>query len=327
MQSTHGTHGVQTAQTADGAWHRVHPISPLVRGWLVLAGLLFFFIQSAGEDVVQVLFEGGQFRAARGLGISLAIFGGIFVLALIAFFLSWRFTRYRLTPETVQLHTGIIFRQRREVRLDRVQAVDLRQPLLARIVGLAELKFEAADGGSSAMALEFIKRDEAEALRREIMGRASGIQSGVDPDVAADPQARAVAGPSDPADPSGHPHPDDGRDLALEGDGAVVGQVGKGRSGLPEAPEQVMLQVPAGRLIGSVLLGTGMTTLVVAVLSLGVVLGVIWWFNGQELPPEATRGVLLGSIPVAISSVGAVWSQFNSGYNFTVATASDGLRL
>lgn len=326
-QTTPGTPAVQIAQTADGAWHRVHPISPLVRGWLVVAGLLFFFIQSAGEDLVQVLFEGGEFRAARGLGISLVIFGGIFVLALIAFFLSWRFTRYRLTPETVQLHTGIIFRQRREVRLDRVQAVDLRQPLLARIVGLAELKFEAADGGSSAMALEFIKRDEAEALRREIMGRASGIQSGVDPDVAADPQARAVAGPSDPADPSGHPHPDDGRDLALEGAGAVVGQVGKGRSGLPEAPEQVMLQVPAGRLIGSVLLGTGMTTLVVAVLSLGVVLGVIWWFNGQELPPEATRGVLLGSIPVAISSVGAVWSQFNSGYNFTVATASDGLRL
>ena len=324
----------QTAQTADGEWHRVHPISPLVRGWLVVAGLLFFFIQSAGEDLVQVLSEGGEFRAARGLGISLAVFGGIFVLAMVGFFLSWRFTRYRLTPETVQLHTGIIFRQRREVRLDRVQAVDLRQPLLARIVGLAELKFEAADGGSSAMALEFIKRDEAEALRREIMGRASGIQSGEDQDVAADPQAHAAEGATpDPSDPSGQALPDDSRNLALEGDRADVGQgmagtaQRAGRPGMPEAPEQVMLQVPAGRLIGSVLLGTGMTTLVIAALSLGVVLGVIWWFNGQELPPEATRGVLLGSIPVAISSVGAVWSQFNSGYNFTVATATDGLRL
>lgn len=321
----------QNAQTADGDWHRVHPISPLVRGWLVVAGLLFFFIQSAGEDLVQVLFEGGEFRAARGLGISLAVFGGIFVLSMIGFFLSWRFTRYRLTPQTVQLHTGIIFRQRREVRLDRVQAVDLRQPLLARIVGLAELKFEAADGGSSAMALEFIKRDEAEALRREIMGRASGIQSGVDHDIVADSHARAAENlatdPADPSDSLGQALPDDGRDLALEGDGAVVGKVDTGRSGMHEAPERVMLQVPAGRLIGSVLLGTGMTTLVVAAISLGVVLGVIWWFNGQELPPEATRGVLLGSIPVGISSVGAVWSQFNSGYNFTVATASDGLRL
>ena len=39
-------------------------------------------------------------------------------------------------------------RDQRQVRLDRVQAVDLRQPLLARIAGLAELKFEAADGGT-----------------------------------------------------------------------------------------------------------------------------------------------------------------------------------
>ena len=88
MSAPHAVQTAQTAQTADGEWHRVHPISPLVRGWLVVAGLLFFFIQSAGEDLVQVLFEGGEFRAARGLGISLAIFGGIFVLAMIGFFLS-----------------------------------------------------------------------------------------------------------------------------------------------------------------------------------------------------------------------------------------------
>lgn len=323
MSAPHAVQTAQTAQTADGEWHRVHPISPLVRGWLVVAGLLFFFIQSAGEDLVQVLFEGGEFRAARGLGISLAIFGGIFVLAMIGFFLSWRFTRYRLTPETVQLHSGIIFRQRREVRLDRVQAVDLRQPLLARIVGLAELKFEAADGGSSAMALEFIKRDEAEALRREIMGRASGIQSGVDPEVAADPQARAAEGvaPDFQGALGAAGHPDGGPQPALDGAAAGVGTGGQ------EAPEQVMLRVPPTRLIGSVLLDTVLTALVIATVIGGGAVGVILWVNDGQIPPEAVRGLLLGSLPILLSAVGSVWSSFNSGYNFTVATSTDGLRL
>ena len=323
MSAPHAVQTAQTAQTADGEWHRVHPISPLVRGWLVVAGLLFFFIQSAGEDLVQVLFEGGEFRAARGLGISLAIFGGIFVLAMIGFFLSWRFTRYRLTPETVQLHSGIIFRQRREVRLDRVQAVDLRQPLLARIVGLAELKFEAADGGSSAMALEFIKRDEAEALRREIMGRASGIQSGVDPEVAADPQARAAEGvaPDFQGALGAAGQPDGGPQPALDGAAAGVGTGGQ------EAPEQVMLRVPPTRLIGSVLLDTVLTALVIATVIGGGAVGVILWVNDGQIPPEAVRGLLLGSLPILLSAVGSVWSSFNSGYNFTVATSTDGLRL
>ena len=311
------------AQTADGEWHRVHPVSPLVRGWIGVVAVLFFFVQSAGEDLVRVLVEGGEFRSAAGLGMSLAIFGGIFVLSMVGFVLAWRFTRYRLTPETVQLRTGVIFRQRREVRLDRVQAVDLRQPLLARIAGLAELRFEAADGGGSAMALEFIKRDEAEALRREIMGRAAGIQAGQDPEVAADPHARAAEGVA--PDPRGAPgaagHPDAGPQPALDGAGAGVGPGGQ------EAPEQVMLRVPPSRLIGSVLLDTALTALVIATVIGGGAVGVILWVNDGQIPPEAVRGLLLGSLPILLSAVGSVWSSFNSGYNFTVATSTDGLRL
>lgn len=318
---------MSTPQTADGEWHRVHPISPLVRGWFVVAGLLFFFIQSAGEDLVNVLLDGGEFQAARGLGITLAIFAGVFIIALIGFFLSWRFTRYRLTEETVQIRSGVLFRQRREVRLDRVQAVDLRQPLLARIVGLAELKFEAADGGTgAALALEYIRREEAESLRREIMGRAAGIQAGQDPAEAADPQARAEQGIVTSADAgtlaTDHQVPDGEGARPLGGDGADVGRT------MPEAPEQIMLQVPVKRLVGSVALGAVSTALVTLVVLGAIAWLVIAFFTDLELTwDNVLRPLMIGLIPAAISAVAALWSQFNAGYNFTVATSPDGLRL
>ncbi|WP_258933952.1 PH domain-containing protein [Nesterenkonia pannonica] len=42
--------------------------------------------------------------------------------------------------------SGVFVRQHRQARIDRVQSVDLRQPLLARFTRLAELKFEVAEG-------------------------------------------------------------------------------------------------------------------------------------------------------------------------------------
>ena len=88
-----------------------------------------------------------------------------------------------------------------------------------------------------------------------------------------------------------------------------------------------MLRVPPTRLIGSVLLDTVLTALVIATVIGGGAVGVILWVNDGQIPPEAVRGLLLGSLPILLSAVGSVWSSFNSGYNFTVATSTDGLRL
>src|SRR5690606_16075050 len=49
--------------------------------------------------------------------------------------LAWRMTSYAVDDESVHLRTGVLVRQQRRARLDRLQAVDVLQPLLARLLG------------------------------------------------------------------------------------------------------------------------------------------------------------------------------------------------
>ncbi|MEG9246563.1 PH domain-containing protein [Arthrobacter sp. Soc17.1.1.1] len=184
--------------TGDDAWQRVHVISPLVRGWIVLVAILYF----VGRDWFEGLFSAetrGRGPLPEGVGLLLA--GGVLLAVVLlvagAFLVSWYFTRYQVTAEHVRVHSGVVFRQQRQARLDRVQAIDIVQPFLARIFGLAELKFEVADAGESAVRLAFLKLDDAQKLRATILARAAGVAA--DPDhpeqVAEAPEREVVAIP------------------------------------------------------------------------------------------------------------------------------------
>lgn len=163
--------------TPDDGWRRVHPASPFVRGWLALAAIGFFF----GRDVVERTLQGGPVfeDGFEGRAPWLLAGGGMVLLvAVLGFILTWYFTRYQVSAGYVRVNTGFIFRQQRQARLDRVQAIDIEQPLLARIFGLAELKFEVADAGESAVRLSYLKIDQARQLRATILARASGACPG-----------------------------------------------------------------------------------------------------------------------------------------------------
>jgi putative membrane protein len=321
-------------EAVDGDWHRVHPISPLVRGWVALVAVLFIIGQNAFDDIYTAVTTGSLFSDTGRLGLGAAIISGVFLLILGGFFLSWRFTRYRLGQDKVEVRSGVLFRQHRHARLDRVQAVDIKQPLLARIVGLAELKFETADGGDSAMSLAFLKMDEARRLRQEIMRRSAGIQSGEDP----------VLGDQ----PSEGTFPVDGDTDAASAGAAAVAHGAANTAPSPAVPrsaglgigydyeeeaERVMLRVPPGRLIGASLTGSGLLSFLVVfgVIYLVAMLALDWWV------PEGVAQEILGelgsalSVPVVLGMlfgvVSSLWSSINGGWNFTVASIPEGLRL
>ena len=111
------------------------------------------------------------------LVVSLLIGVGVLLLILLGFFVSWRFTKYQVTDRHVNVNSGVIFRQQRQARIDRVQSIDIVQPLVARIFGLAELRFDVADSGAAAMNLAFVKLSEAHELRNEILARAAGLKA------------------------------------------------------------------------------------------------------------------------------------------------------
>lgn len=168
-----GAPGAVPVET-DGEWLRVHPASPFVRGWVALAALGFFF----GRDTFERLLQGqpvfeGDFA---GRTAWLVAGGGIvLVVTVLGFILTWYFTKYQVSEGYVRVDSGFLFRQQRQARLDRVQAIDIVQPLLARIFGLAELKFEVADAGESAVKLAYLRIDDARQLRATILARAAGV--------------------------------------------------------------------------------------------------------------------------------------------------------
>lgn len=275
----------------EAPWHRVHPISPLVRGWIVIVAIVY----GVGQNWLQNLIPGfgdddsngnkdGEILEFMMDSIFWVVVGALVVLLLIlgGFFLSWKMTRYQLTDSHVNIHSGIVFRQQRQARIDRVQAIDIVQPLLARLFGLAELKFEVADGGSTAMKLSFLKLSQARDLREDILARAAGV--------------------STPATAQGDSH--------ANARAAVV------RSTAAAPEENVLVRVPAGRLIASIVLSGGVWTLAV-LLIVAIILQIAT--DGGFLVVYVLPG-LFGFVPW-------IWGLFNTGYNFSAAVSPDGLRV
>lgn len=172
---------------ADGAWHRVHPLTPAVKSWSALVVVLVVVAQEFGREAV-----GGSGGGDSGGGPGEAPFdvrdlgggvlaGGTALVALVVLlavgfaWLSWRMTRYRLTDEALELHQGVLSRRQRAARIDRLQAVDVVQPLVARIFGLARLSVEVAGSGDSKIELAYLTHDQATGLRAHLLARAAGV--------------------------------------------------------------------------------------------------------------------------------------------------------
>jgi cytochrome P450/uncharacterized membrane protein YdbT with pleckstrin-like domain len=145
-------------------FRRLHPLTPVLRGWKFFAAAVAIAVQqSFGE-----------------LGVGYVLLGILASIPLgIAYgYVSWRATHYRVGPEDLRLETGVLFRRSRRVRLDRLQAVDVVRPLVARVLGLAELRLEVAGGSSAEAPLAYLSESAAHELRAELLARAAGIEHG-----------------------------------------------------------------------------------------------------------------------------------------------------
>ncbi|WP_226351825.1 MULTISPECIES: PH domain-containing protein [unclassified Pseudonocardia] len=173
---------------------------------MLLVGPATALLRLAPALVVLVLFGAGS-----GNSTQVWIAGAAVVVTVAAGVVRWRTTRYRITDERVELHSGLLIRQRRSVPRDRIRTVDLTAPLLHRIVGLSVVKVGSGQSRSDAgLDLDAVTTDEAERLRRELLAR---------PATAAGP-ATAAAG-SDPGGTGTAPVGVDGRDA--DGSGSAGG--------------------------------------------------------------------------------------------------------
>lgn len=284
----------QPAPSGDEAleWRRVHPVTPLVRGWAVVGAAVVILGQQS--------LEGGP----RGGLIDLltgdywwTVLAALAAVALVGWgysVLAWRMTTYAIGEEAVHLRRGILFRQQRHARLDRLQSVDIRQPLVARFFGLCELTLETAGGTDSGVAIGFLKGSDADALRAELLARAAGLK------VARTSPSAPAAGTDGPPGPEGAP-----TSTAPEPAPVAV-----------EAPQVPVLTVPVGRLIASVL-RSGAT---IMLLLWALVVVVVMIATGEF-------AVLSASLPAVLGAGGYVFNRLTGEFDFRVAISPDGVRL
>ncbi|SDI00535.1 PH domain-containing protein [Nonomuraea jiangxiensis] len=82
-----------------------------------------------------------------------------------------RTTRWRLTPERLELRSGITVRQHRSIPRERVRSVDLRADPVLRVFRLAVAKVGTGEhaGDGTELVLDGLTRHEAETLRRTLL--------------------------------------------------------------------------------------------------------------------------------------------------------------
>jgi len=146
---------------------RPHPATPLIRGWLVFVAIAIAWGRELIPDGDNEGFNAGDLRWA------LPVLGAIVLLAAVAGFVTWRFTRFIIDDDELRIETGALFKNSKKIPFERLQSVDIIQPLAARIFGLAELRLEAGAGDSTTR-LRYLTRGQASRLRDYLLTRAHG---------------------------------------------------------------------------------------------------------------------------------------------------------
>lgn len=164
---------------------RPHPLTPFIRGWLVFVAVLLglgkqFIPDGQNQDGLQT----------ADLRWILPVVGAMIVFAALAGLVSWYFTRFVIDDEELRVEAGALVKTSRKVPFERVQSVDLIQPLAARLFGLVEMRIEAG-AGDSAIRLRYLSRPKASQLRDYVLTRAHGQRSSLT-DAAATPSASAL---------------------------------------------------------------------------------------------------------------------------------------
>jgi putative membrane protein len=238
-------------------WHRLHPLSPLIRAGRHLLTVFILLI---------VIIFANRHSETGDLITNLAILA----LGLVSGVVYWLVTRWEVADGVLRIETGLIRRQSKRYPLSQVQAIDVVQSGLARVVGLAELRLRMASGSGGRLAS--LRRADAERLRERLLAMsgtaATPAAAGVTGVTAATgTAATAAASPAEPG-PAG-------RVLFRVQSGRLAGAILLSRTGA------VAAAVVAGMIVLAVLTHHPGIVATLLPFVFGAVVAVWHWFNGE----------------------------------------------
>jgi putative membrane protein len=126
-----------------------------------------------GSPIVLVAFF------AVGLSWLTLLIGVIFlVVGGLGYWASWRKNFFWINEKgELEARSGIFFRRSRQLRISRLQSVDILRPPVARLLGYSSLKVEVAGSGDSRVILSYLSVGKAQELRSEILSVAKEEQA------------------------------------------------------------------------------------------------------------------------------------------------------
>jgi putative membrane protein len=263
--------------TADRPFRRLSPLTPLVRSGILVVGVL----ASTWDDLLR-----------RDLGplawtlLAVLVGGAAYGAA------AWLRTKYWIEADELRVDTGVLSRQSRRIRVDRLQGIDISQPFVARLLGLAELKMDVAGGGAREGSLAFLRVQDAHELRAVLLARRDAV-------VAERAAVRAGGPPADASRPVGAASPH----------GVPVVPA-------PVVPERVLARLDLGTLLLSLLLSPETVLFTLAAVALGTFFAVVGELGGAA-----------GVLPVVGGFALTQFRKLSGYYRFTVTESPVGLQV
>lgn len=362
-----------------GEWHRLHWATPILRGGIVFVALIAFvisnglngFLQRLSSDRLEEIeskhtetptptptptstptdgdsgfwqsipwddLSGWITSAAWGLGILSAIVLG---------WAAWRSHRFRIGEDAIEVQKGILSRSERQIRFDRIQGINISKTVLGALFGLAKLEFDAA-GEDANIELAFLKLKDAEAIRQDVLARASGAKRARDaklPNTAANagqhgstahPEVTGDTGASVPdveheAEQGAVPEPATHSSLERFLRDRIDELAGDDLAGEDPASRSVV-EVSLPRIILSRVLNFAIWMLIVLVCMGAACLTAVFAFAADELADdgileEVLLSVVVISLPSLLPFIGVVFGQIQQLARFTIVGTPDGLRI
>ena len=115
----------------------------------------------------------------------------IFALYLIFCYiwakLTYRFWLYDITKDAYKIEQGVIWKRYVSIPYERIQNIDIHRGVIARLLGLSELRIQTAGfggaqgkwGGFSEGRLPGIDKEKAEQLREQLISKVKGKKQGL----------------------------------------------------------------------------------------------------------------------------------------------------
>jgi putative membrane protein len=145
---------------------RLHPSTLVQRIVLSIPGLIILTLPlwTRREGPVPTMF--------------FVILAGIYLLFTMPLIIA-RYVRFRywITPRELVIRSGVLTRQHRSIPIERIQNVEIHQPVVPRLFGTARVKVETAGSAGAEGVIEFVSLEEARRIRtmvREYARQAAG---------------------------------------------------------------------------------------------------------------------------------------------------------